>query len=185
MTESTIIHTKLDGQLTLGSQCTAGGGAFSAAAGINSGADTYTVSFEAGDLSLTIPQQTVSHYLDRGKITDPPSIRYGDDQTITFSFSAYFRDLTDSGAPALVDIVSNQGYAGSNWVSTLSTSIASDDAEVFSVDLRWVITNQGNASDVSKLVLPYCTLNGAIAEGDPNMFTINGTCWSLAPSVIL
>ena len=84
-----------------------------------------------------------------------------------------------------MDIVSNQGYAGSNWVSTLSTSIASDDAEVFSVDLRWVITNQGNASDVSKLVLPYCTLNGAIAEGDPNMFTINGTCWSLAPSVIL
>ena len=185
MTESTIIHTKLDGQLTLGSQCTAGGGAFSAAAGINSGADTYTVAYQAGDLSLSIPQASVSNYLDRGKFTSPPSIRYGDDQAITFSFSAYFRDLTDSGAPALIDIINNEGYAGSNWVSTLSTSIASDDAEVFTIDLRWIVTNQGSASDVHKLVLPYCTVNLAIAEGDPNTVTINGTCWASEPSVIL
>ncbi|MAH45426.1 hypothetical protein CMI37_06330 [Candidatus Pacearchaeota archaeon] len=185
MTESTIIHTKLDGELTLGSQCTAGGGSFSASAGINSGADTYTVSFEAGDLSLTIPQQNVSNYLDRGKIGSTPSLRYGDDQPITFSFSAYFRDLTDAAAPALVDIINNEGYAGSNWVSTLSTSIASDDAEVFCIDLRWVVTNQGNAADVHKLVLPFCTVNCAIAEGDPNTVTINGTSWSLAPSVVL
>ncbi len=163
MTESTIIHTKLDGELTLGSQCTAGGGSFSASAVVNSGADSYSVSFEAGDLSLTIPQATISHYLDRGKIRNPPSIRYGDDQPITFSFSAYFRDLTDAAAPALVDIINNEGYAGSNWVSTRSTSIASDDAEVFTIDLRWVVTNQGNAADVHKLVLPYCTVNCAIA----------------------
>ena len=185
MSESTVIHTKLDGQLTLGSQCTAGGGAFDATAGINSGADTYTVAFEAGDFSLTIPQQSISSYLDRGKITSPPSVRYGDDQAITFSFSAYFRDLTDSAAPALVDVINNQGYAGSNWVSTLSTSISSDDAEVFTIDLRWVVTNQGDATDIHKLVLPYCTVNLSISEGDPNQVTINGTSWAVAPSVIL
>jgi len=185
MSESTIIHTKLDGVLTLGSQCTAGGGAFSASAGINSGADTYTVAYEAGDLSLTIPQATISSYLDRGKFTLPPSVRYGDDQAITFSFSAYFRDLTDSSAPALVDIISNQGYAGSNWVSTLSTSIAADDAEVFAIDLRWVVTNQGDATDVHKLVLSACTVNCAIAEGDPNTVTISGTSWAVEPSVLL
>tara|TARA_Y100000310_G_scaffold212967_1_gene213866 strand:- start:679 stop:1236 length:558 start_codon:yes stop_codon:yes gene_type:complete len=185
MSESTVIHTKLDGVLTLGSQCTAGGGAFSASAGINSGADTYTVAYEAGDLSLTIPQQSVSSYLDRGKFTSPPALRYGDDQSISFSFSCFFRDLTDSAAPALVDIISNQGYAGSNWVSTLSTSIASDDAEVFTIDLRWVVTNQGDATDVHKLVLPYCTVNCTIAEGDPNTVTISGTSWAVAPSVLL
>jgi hypothetical protein len=188
MTESSIIHSRLDGEITLGSQCTAGGGAFSASAGINSGADSYTVAFEAGDLSITLPGRTatVSNYLDRGKFTTPPSIRYGaDEQAITFSFSAYFRDLTDSAAPALLDIINNEGYAGSNWISTLSTSIASDDAEVFAVDLRWVITNQGNAADVSKLVLPYCTLSCTIAEGDPNNITINGTSWAVEPSVML
>lgn len=185
MAESTIIHTKLDGELTLGSQCTAGGGSFSASAGINTGADSYIVQFEAGDLSLTIPQATISHYLDRGKFRSPPSLRYGDDQAITFSFSAYFRDLTNDSSPALVDIINNEGYAGSNWVSTLSTSIASDDAEVFTIDLRWIVTNQGDATDVHKLVLPFCTVNCAIAEGDPNTVTINGTSWAAEPSVIL
>ena len=184
MSESTIIHPTLAGQLTLGSQCTAGGGTFDAAASVASGAQTYTVAYEAGDLSLTIPQQSISHYLDRGKITSPPSIRYGDDQAITFSFSAYFRDLTDSGAATLVDICQNSGHVTSNWISTLSTSIANDDAEVFTVDLRWIVTNQGDATDTPALVLPFCTVNCAIAEGDPNTVTINGTCWSVAPSVM-
>jgi len=185
MTESTIIHTKLDGQLTLGSQCNAGGGSFSASAAVNTGADSYTVAFETGDLSLTIPQQAVSNYLDRGKIGGTPSLRYGDDQAITFSFSAYFRDLTDAAAPALVDIISNQGYAGSNWVSTLSTSNSSDDAEVFTIDLLWVVENQGNSADIHKLVLPFCTVNLSIAEGDPNTVSISGTSWAVAPSVLL
>jgi len=185
MSESTIIHTKLDGVLTLGSQCTAGGGAFSASAAINSGADTYTVAFEAGDFSLTIPQPAISSYLDRGKFTSPPALRYGDDQAMTFSFSAYMRDLTDSAAPALIDIINGEGYAGSNWVSTLSSTIADDDSEVFSVDLRWVITNQGDATDISKLVLPFCTVNLSLAEGDPNTVSISGTSWASEPSVIL
>ncbi len=185
MSESTIIHTKLDGVLTLGSQCTAGGGAFSASAAVNSGADSYTVAFEAGDFSLTIPQPAVSSYLDRGGFTSPPSLRYGDAQAMSFSFSCFMRDLTDASAPALIDIINNQGYAGSNWVSTLSTSIADDDSEVFAIDLRWVITNQGDATDVSKLVLPYCTVNLSLSEGDPNSVSISGTSWASKPSVIL
>jgi len=188
MTESSIIHTRLDGEITLGSQCTAGGGAFSASAGVNSGADTYTISFEAGDLAITFPGKaaTVSNYLDRGQISSTPSLRYGADESpITFTFNAHFRDLTDSAAPALMDIINGSGYAGSNWVSTLSSSIASDDSEVFTVDVRWVCEDQGNAADVSKLVLEYCTLSCSISEGDPNSISISGTSWAAEPSVIL
>jgi len=35
------------------------------------------------------------------------------------------------------------------------------------------------------LVLPFCTLNYSLSEGDPNSISISGTSWSVAPSVLV
>jgi len=186
MTESTIVKTKIDGTLTLASQSTAGGGGFVSAGTVASGASSYVVAYEAGDFSMSVPgvQGAVNNFLDRGKITSPASIRLGDQAPITFSFSAYFRQITDSGADTLMDILNQDGNISGNWTSTSSTSIGADDAEVWTVDLKLHITNPGDATDTHFVVLSQCALNYSIAEGDPNTITINGTSFAAAPQYV-
>ena len=82
MAESTIVKTKRDGTITIED-------------GTTPTALSYTVAFEAGDLSLTIPGRTVNLFLDRGELTNPPQIRYGDDQVPTGTFTAQLRDVSD------------------------------------------------------------------------------------------
>jgi len=187
MAESQVVKTRLDGTLTFASQATAGGGGFDSAGAVATGSNSYVVSFETGDLSITSPgpQGAVNNFLDRGKLGAQPSLRLGDEAPLTFSFSAYFRDMTDASTETLMDIVNQSGDVDSNWVSTLSTSASADDAEVFTVDLKWDVTNAGDSSDTHLMVLPFCTLNFSVAEGDPNSVTINGTSWATKPSVLL
>ena len=81
MSESLIVKTKRDGTIKFLD---------------NSGANTYTVAYEAGDLNISIPGPTVISPLDRGSLGSPPSLRYSDDAPITGSFTAYLRDLGDA-----------------------------------------------------------------------------------------
>lgn len=187
MAESTVVKTRLDGSLTFASQATAGGGGYNADGTIATGSSSYVVSFETGDLSITSsgPQGGINNFLDRGKLGAQPQLRLGDEAPMTFSFSAYFRDMTDASTETLMDIVNQSGDIDSTWTSTLSTSPASDDAEVFCVDLKWTVTNAGDASDTHLMVLPFCTLNFSVAEGDPNSITINGTSWATKPSILV
>lgn len=186
MAESTVVKTKIDGTLTFASQSTAGGGGFVSAGTVASGASSYVVAYEAGDFSMSVSgvQGAVNNFLDRGKITSPASIRLGDQAPITFSFSAYFRDMTDAGVETLMDILNQTGNVSGNWTSTTSTSIASDDAEVWTVDLKLAIVNPGDASDSHFIVLSQCALNYSMAEGDPNSITINGTSFAAAPQYV-
>lgn len=187
MPESTVVKTKIDGTLTFASQSTAGGGGFVAAGTVATGASSYVVAYEAGDFSMTVPgvQGAVNNFLDRGKITSPASIRLGDQAPITFSFSAYFRDMTDAGVETLMDILNQTGNVSGNWTSTTSTSIASDDAEVWTVDLKLAITNPGDPTgDTHFIVLSQCALNYSLAEGDPTAITINGTSYAAAPQYV-
>jgi len=187
MAESSIVKTKIDGTLTLASQATAGGGGFNSDGTQPSGAVWYVIAYEAGDFSLTVPgvQGAVNNFLDRGKITDPPSIRLGDEAAITFSLTAMFRDMTDGSADTLMDILNQQGNVASTWTSTTSTSPASDDAEVWTVDLKLEITNAGDGTDTHALVLQNCALNYALAEGDPNTISISGTSYAAAPQYVI
>ena len=186
MTESTIVKTKIDGTLTLASQSTAGGGGFVSAGTVATGASSYVVAYEAGDFSMSVSgvQGAVNNFLDRGKITSPASIRLGDQSPITFSFTAMLRHITDSGADTLMDILNQTGNVASNWKSTSSTSIAADDAEVWTVDLKIAITNPGDATDTHFVVLSQCALNYSIAEGDPDSISISGTSFAAAPQYV-
>jgi hypothetical protein len=182
MTESTIVKTKGDATITLASQSTAGGGGFVSAGTVATGASSYVVAFEAGDFSITNSgggnAAAINNFLDRGAISSPPSIRKGDASPITFSFSLYFRQMTDSGADALMDILNNTGNINGNWTSTASTSISADDSEIWAVDLKLAVVNPGDVTDSHFLVLNTCTLDYSIAEGDPTTVSINGTSWA-------
>jgi hypothetical protein len=165
MPESTVVKNKRDGTI-----------AFSDLGAANS----FTVAFEAGDLSLTIPGTTVSNYLDRGTMV--PSLRLVDDQPITGSFTAYLRDFSDAAYATLMELITLTGDVGANWTST--GSIAPVVADVFLVDLTWTVAGviHGDASD-HVIELNFCHLTGATSEGDPDTITINFTSYTVYPTV--
>lgn len=164
MPESNVVKTKRDGTLTFEDL---------------GGANSYTVSFEEGNLNLTVPGATVNLFLDRGRITSPPSIRYGDDQPLTGTFTAYLRDFGDAAYATLTEILTQTGDVGTNWTSTMGAN-----GEVFTLKLTWTVAGviHGDLSD-HVAELDHCYVTGSIAEGDPDMVTINFTSYVLYPDV--
>ena len=165
MPESLIVKTKRDGVLLFEDG--------------DVGPNDYEIAFEAGDLNIAIPGRTVNLYLDRGVISDPPSIRYGDDQPMTGTFTAQLRDATDAAVETLIDILTQSGFVGASWVSTMSAT-----GEVFTMDLTWTIsgTAHGDAADHT-IKLPYCYVTGAVADGDPGVISISFTSFAVYPTL--
>ena len=167
MPESVIVKTKRDGTLT-----------FKDGSGVP---NTFTVAFEAGDLSITIPGPTVNNFLDRGRMTVNPSIRYGDDQPVTGTFTGYLRDFDDGGtgtATTLMEIITQSGVAA-GWTSTMGAN-----GEVFCLTLEWVINGVVHGDPANHTCeLEYCYVTGAVAEGDPDQITINFTSYKLYPTL--
>ena len=164
MAISTIVKTKRDGTLAIKDGA--------------SSPDTFTIAYEAGDLSITIPGPATNAYLDRGVLGATPSVRYGDEQPITGSFTAYLRDLSDGAYVTLAGILSQSGSAAS-WESTLGAN-----AEVFAVQLVYTIegTDHGDSADHT-ITLNHCVLNGSISEGDPSTISINFTSYDSLPTL--
>jgi len=163
MAYETVIKTKRDGQLTFKD---------------NGASNTLTVAYEAGDLSITIPGPTVVSTLDRGAFGATPSLRYGDDQPCTFSFTAYLRDMSDGSDATLEDLVSGRNGATSAWVSTLGAN-----GEVFTLTLQWAIEGTDHGGADHTVTLNHCVVTGSFSEGDPSTVSITGTAYDLYPTV--
>ena len=155
MAESNVVKTKRDGTISFADNSGFGG------------ANTYTVSKEIGDFSITAPKEAKTDFLDRGRLVS--CVRFGDDQPLTGSFTLYFRDATDAATETMMDILNNSGHVGSTWVSTLGAS-----AEVFAVDLRYTIegTDHGDGADHT-IDITDVSFDYSIAEGDPTTITVN------------
>jgi hypothetical protein len=164
MAVSTIVKTKCDGTILIED---------------SGGTNTLTVAYENGDMAIDIPGRTVSVFLDRGKFGSTPSLRYGDDQPVTFSFTAHLRDLSDAAAGTLMDIISNGGHFAASWVSRGGSA-----AEVKTVQVTLTIegTNHGDAADHT-IVMDHCHLTGSISEGDPDTISLSGTAYIQYPTV--
>lgn len=180
MAESTIIKTKIDGTLLFAAL---GGGAINMSTGAVSGsAKTYTVAYEAGDVSITLPSRAVNSFLDRGRTPTVPSLRYGDDATGTISFTANLRDLADDAVAVLGDLLATMsgnpsGYVGSAWDSQMDSAAGANDAEVFAVGIKLTITNAGDGTDTHGLAFNYVVGTGTLAEGDPTTLSFSGTIY--------
>lgn len=170
MAESTIVKTKCDGTILF-----------------EDGAGTpvsYTVAYEAGDLTINLPGKTVNAFLDRGKFGSTPSLRYGDEQAITFSFTAHLRDLSDGTDVVLPDFLldtdGDLSTAAGSAQSTLGTN-----AEVMTWTVTFTIegTDRGDASD-HVIELSFCHVTGSISEGDPDTISIEGTSYQQYPTAL-
>lgn len=161
MAESTIVKTKCDGTITISD-------------GTAMTPQTYVIAYEQGDFTLDVPGKTVNAFLDRGKFGSTPSLRYGDEQAMTFSFTAYARDFSDGTDELLGDFIMDAdgdlSTAVGSWVSTLGSSA---EVKTYTVTIDIEGTDLGDAAD-HQIVLSYCTLSGSFTEGDPSTFTING-----------
>lgn len=154
MAISTVPKTKHDGTLTIYD---------------NASAHSVEIAYENGDFNMSVPGRANTIILDRGEFPATPSVRNGDDQPITCTFTAYVRDISDASYITVEEILLNAGYFASTWVSTLGAN-----AEKKTVKCVWTIegTDHGDASDHT-VTLAYCLVSGSIQEGDPNVLTMN------------
>ena len=109
-------------------------------------------------------------YLDRG---DFGSLRYTNFTPPTFSFTAYMTEVSDATNKNLMDAVSKTG-AFAAGVSTLGSAASVP----WTLNVTWTIegTDDGDASD-HVIALTNCHLKIDAKEGDPNTFSISGTCY--------
>lgn len=160
MPESTVVKTKRDVTITLSD---------------SGSAHTYTISYEPGDFAVDIPINDVLNFLDRGAMPAVPSVRKGDDQPITGSFTVQEREIGSAAFVALYDIINRPAgaWATTNWVSTIGT--ASDEV---TYSITMTISGAALGGTDKSWVLPYCVIRMSRADGDPNTASISFTSYT-------
>lgn len=129
-----------------------------------------------------MPAEAVNSFLDRGVIGATPSIRYGDEQPMTFGYSAYLRDLGDTANAyaTLPDVLFR--YA-SRAVATLWTSTMGTNSDVFTVTTNLTLDGSPFGEADKTLALPFCVVRGSIQEGDPSTVSVSGTSHAARPTL--
>lgn len=166
MAEQTGIHNKRDGLITLQD---------------SGAAIDYDIAFEVGDFSFDAPRESVSVYLDRGKLGADPSLRKVDDQPVTGSFSFYLRDFGSAseitGHDAVM-LLQSGGFALGNIATTTSVS----DVETWTLSY----TADGTAIGQSDKTLQFdhARITASVAEGDPSTVSCSFTAYIISPSLV-
>jgi hypothetical protein len=162
MAESTIVKTLQDGTLKISD---------------NAGANSYTISYESGDFSLDVPGIASQNFLDRGQFGSTPSVRNGDDQPMTGSFTFHQRDIGDATDVTTPEFFLNDLPAA--WVGTLGAN-----GEHLLLTLLWTIegTNHGDGADHT-ITCNFCRITGSLSEGYPNTGSISFTSFDVYPTV--
>lgn len=134
MAESSVPKTRRDGVTMFADNAGFGGG------------NTYTVTKEEGNLAINVPGRERLDFLDRGALVG--DVRYGDDQAVNGSFTAFFRDATDASAETLTDLVNWSGHIASTWTST-----GGANAEVPTVDMQHTIEGSDHGDGADHVIL--------------------------------
>lgn len=141
-------------------------------------ATTLVINYEEGNFTFdniaseAREDQTVIR--DRGVIT---TVRKADQQPLTGSFSAYFRQFTSGTAGSILDFISKSGSYSAN---TSAGSSGSPYVEFYCIDIKYNSAgNTGGLGDDadSSVTLERCVCTASFTEGDPSSFTINFTCY--------
>lgn len=166
MAESTIVRIKRDAAITIA----------------GSAGSTYTVAYEPGVFQVDIPLWDTQNFLDRGEMPSTPSIRKGDDQPMSGSFSAYLRDLgdTSNAYATLLDICVQfaSNYAASTMTSTIG---AASDEKTYT--MTYIVDGTPFGEADKTLTFSYCVLRGSLQEGDPSAVSVTFTSFKLRPTL--
>lgn len=143
------------------------------------GLNSVEVVFEVGDFTLDVPRETINQFPDRGRFTSPPSLRLGDDQPMTGSWTFNLRDVSDATDEMVSELIFNSGAIAANWVSTLGAL-----AEVPVFTIRWTAAGiiHGDAQD-HFVECEFCAIRGSFGDGHPEVYTLNFVSYDLEPTV--
>lgn len=135
---------------------------------------TLDIAYEEGNFTFSQPQAfSELVIMDRGTIT---TVRKQEEQTISGSFSFYFRQFTDgSEAGSVRDFINNTGNYSAN-LSTGNTGVPY--IEHYCVDIKYTVegTDFGDDADHTA-TLSKCVCSLDFSEGDPSAFTLSFTCY--------
>lgn len=142
---------------------------------------TYEITLQLDDGNVTVGlNPNVVHVADRGKLG---VLIPGDDQPVSFTFSAVAKEWTASGA-ALPEYVMCTASGASFTIATLNSGdyngkscdliAVSAQCKVFQMRLA-IADPAGGTSET--LYLLNCEASLDFAEGMPNKFTISGRSW--------
>ena len=131
-----------------------------------------TVDYEEGNFSFEQTKSDRTIIRDRGTIK---SVRRGDDQPITGSFTIFMRQFTSSSAGSVLDFINKTGSYSANISS--SSAVSTDEYAiniVFEVDGDAV----GDSDGDTLATFDTCICTASFAEGDPNTITISFECFN-------
>ena len=157
MAYSTIPKVRRDGTITLK----------------DGGAVTLVVAYEEGNFSVDVPKDDQTVIRDRSSIC---TVRKGDEQPITGSFSFYFRDFTDDEAGSVRDFINKENFYSGN---TSTGSTGTPFVEFYSIDIEFGVDGSidGNTVTDPKMTLSKAVCTFSLAEGDPGTYTVNFTAY--------
>jgi hypothetical protein len=131
-----------------------------------------TVDYEEGNFAFEQTKSDRTVIRDRGTIV---SVRRGDDQPITGSFTIYMRQFTSASAGSVLDFINKTGSYSANV--SASSSVATDEYAiniVFEVDGDAV----GDTDGDTLATFDTCICTASFSEGDPNTITVSFECFN-------
>ena len=131
-----------------------------------------TVDYEEGNFSFEQTKSDRTIIRDRGTIK---SVRRGDDQPITGSFTIYMRQFTSASAGSVLDFINKTGSYAANVSS--SSAVSTDEYAiniVFEVDGNAV----GDSDGDTLATFDTCICVASFSEGDPNTITVSFECFN-------
>tara|TARA_R100000426_G_scaffold48458_1_gene35888 strand:- start:852 stop:1346 length:495 start_codon:yes stop_codon:yes gene_type:complete len=156
MAYSTIPKVRKDGIITLQD---------------SGGTNTLEISYEEGNFTFDVAKDDQTVIRDRNAIV---TIRKGDEQPITGSFSAYMRQFTDpSETGSILDFINKTGAYSGN----VSTGSGVPFVEHYCIDIVYKVeaTSLESLDHSATLSKAVCTVS--FAEGDPSSFSISFTAY--------
>jgi hypothetical protein len=131
-----------------------------------------TVRFDNADFSvdgLKAKLRETNAYQHRGVLS---SVRHTTRTFPTFSMTCSMSNFTSAGADTVSDAILKNGA----FAAAVSTLGANADVYTLDVTITEEGTTFGDAADHA-FSLEDCELSMSYAEGDPNTFSISGTCY--------
>lgn len=130
------------------------------------------VAYEEGNFSFDQTKSDRIVIRDRGTIV---SVRKGDDQPITGSFTIYMRQFTSASAGSVLDFINKTGSYSAN--QSVSSTVATDE---YAINIEFEVDGDavGDTDGDTTATFDTCICLASFSEGDPNQITVSFECYN-------
>lgn len=159
MAYSTAPKVRRDGKITLKD-------------GTSPTAVTLEVAYEEGNFAFDQTKSDRIVIRDRGTIG---SVRKGDDQPISGSFTIYMRQFTSASAGSVLDFINKTGSYSSN--ASVSSTVATDE---YAINIEFEVDGDAVGDDDGDTTATFdtCICTASFSEGDPNTINVSFECFN-------